>query len=92
MEKKIQTTELNMEIKCTRHLVVDINSFRFVLDEEMPFWITILNCINGEDFEVVDEMDEESVIGIHTLEDLKRVALNWYFDNVEVVKSIDKIE
>ena len=41
MSKKVKTTNTNMEIKCTTHLVVDINSFRFIFDE-MPHWITIL--------------------------------------------------
>lgn len=89
MSKKVKTTNTNMEIKCTTHLVVDINSFRFIFDEEMPHWITILDCTNGEDFESVDEINGENVCSIRTLEDLKRVAVNWYFNNVEVVDEID---
>ncbi len=88
MNKKIKTTNTGMEIRCTKHLVVDINSFRFIFDEELPHWVTILDCVNEEKFEFVDEINEDSVNEIHTLDDLRRVAMNWYFDNVEVVRDI----
>lgn len=87
-EKFIKTTNMNMDIRCSKHLIVDINELRFIFDEEIPHWVTILNCINGEDFESIDEIDNDSVLKIHTIEDLKKVALNWYFDNVEVVEKI----
>lgn len=88
-EKIIKTTNMNMDIRCSKHLVVDINDLRFIFDEEMPYWVVVLSCTNGEDFESIDEIDEDYVVKIHTLDDLKRVAVNWYFDNVEVVKEID---
>lgn len=86
--KKIQTTESELKVTVTKHLVVDINSFRFVLDEELPHWISIQRCTGNEIYEVIDEIDEDYVVKIHTLDDLKRVAVNWYFDNVEVVEKI----
>lgn len=87
--KKIKTTNSDMEIRCTNHLVVEINSFKFIFDEELPHWVTILSCTNGADFESIDELDDDLILEISTLDDLKRVALNWYFDNVEIVKEID---
>jgi hypothetical protein len=88
MEKKIKTTNTDIEIRCTNFLAVDINSFRFMLDEEMPLWIPILHCTDGEKWEQIGEIDEDFVTEIHSVEDLKRVALNWYFNNVEIVENI----
>lgn len=87
--RKIQTTETNFEVTSTTHLVVDINSFRFILDQQISHRISIQRRTGNEIFETIDEIDIETVVDIHIVEDLKITALNWYFKNVEVVKNIE---
>lgn len=86
MSKKIKTTDTNLRVDTSTCLVVDINGTRFVLDERYP-WIEILELCNSEYYKNIDEIDEDFVTEIRTLEDLKVVAMNWYFNNVEIVKA-----
>ena len=86
MSKRIKTNDKDVRISTTTIDVVTINRFSFEHDEEQP-------CIGiykfGQDegkcpYEVVD------ISEIIDLEDLKVFALNWYFNNVEIVKVTKK--
>ncbi|MBY6900236.1 ubiquitin [Clostridium botulinum] len=84
MNKKIKTTDLNLNVYTGTMIYVDIDIFRFLYDEEI-LCLTI-QILNGENFEFYKEVDlpEGEVIVDHN--DLKRFALNWIFENVEIVK------
>lgn len=84
--KKIKTTITDMDIQTTSILAVEINKLRFEIDERFP-WITIYQW-NEANLTRIDEIDEDFTIEIQTLEQLKVAALNWYFDNVEVVGNL----
>ncbi|MBY6800157.1 ubiquitin [Clostridium botulinum] len=86
MSKKIKTTDLNLNISTGTMIYVDIDIFRFIYDQEI-FNLTI-EMLDGENFEFYKEVDlpEDEVIVDHN--DLKIFALNWIFQNVEVVKEI----
>ncbi|HDK7158444.1 TPA: ubiquitin [Clostridium botulinum] len=86
MSKKIKTTDLNLNVSTGTMIYIDIDIFRFLYDEEI-FNLTI-EMLDGENFEFYKEVDlpEGEVIVDHN--DLKIFALNWIFQNVEVVKEI----
>ncbi|AUN25413.1 ubiquitin [Clostridium botulinum] len=86
MSKKIKTTDLNLNVSTGTMIYIDIDIFRFLYDEEI-FCLTI-QLLNGENYEFLEEVDlpEDEVIVDHN--DLKIFALNWIFQNVEVVKEI----
>jgi hypothetical protein len=84
MDKKIKTTDLNLNISTGTMLYVDIDTFRFLYDEEI-FCLTVQIESNGI-FEFLEEVElaEDEIIIDH--KDLERFALNWIFNNVEIVK------
>ncbi|ACA46296.1 ubiquitin [Clostridium botulinum] len=86
MNKKIKTTDLNLNVSTGTILYVDIDIFRFSYDQEI-FNLTI-KILDGENYEFFEEVDlpEDEAIVDHN--DLKIFALNWIFKNVEVVKEI----
>lgn len=83
MSKKIKTTDTNIDINTTNIEVVEISGISFEKDERYP-WIDIYQ-IGNEAKEFIEQIDDEEIIGY---EDLKIFALNWFFNNVEVVKGI----
>ncbi|MHB9943617.1 ubiquitin [Clostridium sporogenes] len=86
MNKKIRTTDLNLNVSTGTMIYIDIDIFRFLYDKEI-FNLTI-EMLVGENFEFYKEVDlpEDEVIVDHN--DLKIFALNWIFKNVEIVKEI----
>ncbi|MGL5651260.1 MAG: hypothetical protein ACRDDE_05875 [Paraclostridium sp.] len=89
MREKIKIADTNLEIRTTNQMVVEIDSLSFVLDEAFP-WITIRFCKDGEIHEDIDEIDilnEDGSVKVNSLEKLKITGLNWYFNNVEIVKA-----
>lgn len=89
MKGKMKIADTNLEIRTTNQMVVEINSLSFILDEEFP-WITVRTSTNGEFHEDIDEIDilnEDGSVQVNSLEELKIVAMNWYFNNVEIVKN-----
>lgn len=92
MDKRIKTTDADIRINTTTIEVVDINGIRFEHDEqlcEMQVFATNSDYTEKELIDTIEEDLENPVIGF---ENLKRVALNWYFNNVEIVKEINKEE
>lgn len=92
MDKRIKTTDADMRVSTTTIEVVDINGVRFEHDEQLPcVQVYMTNC-DGEERELLEEIEETETEPIVGFEDLHRVALNWYFNNVEIVKEINKEE
>lgn len=88
-DKKIRTTNTDIKVDTTTILAVEIDGIRFEADERFP-WITIYSW-NEATLTRLDEIDglDDNLKSIGTLEDLKVVALNWYFNNVEIVSEVD---
>ena len=85
MNKKIKTNNFEMNFNTGTIFYVIIDNFRFSADEEL-FNLKV-EIENKGVFELIEDIDLiEEIIADH--EDLKRVALNWIFKNVEVVKLI----
>jgi hypothetical protein len=87
MSKKIKTAYINLNVNTGTMIYVDIDTFRFLYDEETVY-LTVQIEENGS-YEFLDEVElaEDEIIIDHN--DLKRVALNWIFDNVKIVKEKD---
>lgn len=85
MDKKIKTTNTDIAIETTRVDVVQIGTFSFERDERFP-WINVYQ-IGNESKEFIEEIDDEEIVT--TFEELKIAALNWVFNNVEIVKEIN---
>ena len=82
MSKKIKTTDSNMDVNTSTIDVVEIDGISFEKDERFP-WVDIYR-IGNEEKEFMEEVDEEEMPT--GLDELKVFALNWYFNNVEIIK------
>ncbi|NRY58847.1 ubiquitin [Clostridium acetobutylicum] len=82
MNKKIKTTDTNINIDESTILVVEIGVLSFEVDERYP-WIDVY-FIGNESKEFITQIDEEKMPIFVKHEELKRFALNWYFNNVEL--------
>ncbi|MDU4599284.1 MAG: BC1881 family protein [Clostridium sporogenes] len=89
MNKKIKTTDLNLNVSTGTILYVDIDIFRFLYDQEISC-ITV-QFLDGENYEFFEEVElpEGKVIVNH--DDLRKFALNWIFNNVEIVKEAPEV-
>ena len=81
MNKKIKTTDSSMNVNTSTIDVVEIDGISFEKDERFP-WVDIYR-IGHEGKEFMEEVDEEEMPT--GLDELKVFALNWYFNNVEIV-------
>lgn len=79
--KKIKMDDIDLDVNCGTAMYVDIDVFRFVKDENFP-WITV-EMDEGEEYRFLEELKQEVAVVNH--EELKKIALNWIFDNVEVI-------
>lgn len=86
MSKKIRTTDTDITVKASTIDVIEIGTFSFEKDERYP-WVDIY-LIGKEEKEFVKQV-EEGDKGIISSEDLRIFALNWFFNNVEIVKNED---
>ena len=86
MDKKIKMTNLEMDINTGTILYVTIDDLRFLANEEQ-FNLRV-EIENKGEYELIEDIDlpENELIIDHN--DLKRVALNWIFKNVEIVKEL----
>lgn len=84
--KLVKTTETDMRIKQEDVLRVTINSLQFEVADEYPF-VQVYD-LGNEDKMLVDEIDHDDTPIVSDLDTLRVVALNWYFNNVEVVETI----
>lgn len=86
MDKIIKTTDTNIKIDTSTILVVEIGTFSFEVDERYP--LIDVYITGNESKKFVTQIDEENIPVFVEHEELKRFALNWYFNNVEIVKEI----
>ncbi|WP_338631500.1 ubiquitin [Clostridium baratii] len=86
MSKLIKTTNTDIEVKAIEIKVVEIEDYSFELDEKIPCVDVYYYSDKGKVFveAIVEEVKE-----IVSIKDLKRIALNWFFNNVEIVKEIE---
>lgn len=89
MNKKIKTTITEVETRTSNQIVVEVNNMSFILDEQYP-WIKVICCedADGEIYVEVDGIDilnEDGSVQVNSLGELEIVAINWYFNNVEIV-------
>ena len=88
MCKKIKITDTDLTINTSEILVIEIGMLSFEKDERYC-WVDIYG-IGNENKEFIEQIDYENMPVLITLEELKIFALNWYFNNVEIVKEVAK--
>jgi hypothetical protein len=86
MNKMLKTTNTNIDIETSSVLIVEIGDFSFEKDERYH-WIDVY-MIGNENKKFVAQIDEENMPTIVEHEELKIFALNWFFNNVEIVNII----
>lgn len=85
MSKKIRTTNTDLDIGTSKIDVVEIADFSFEKDDRYP-WVDLYSISNkGKEF--IEQIDDEITTDIISHEDLKVFALNWFFNNVEIIKN-----
>ncbi|MDP4143228.1 MAG: ubiquitin [Bacillota bacterium] len=90
MSKKIRTTDTDLTVTTGTSLIVKVGAFKFIKEETYP-WIDIY-MTGGKTDELLEQNDSEKTDELIDLEELKIFALNWMFNNVEIVKEIESIE
>lgn len=78
--KKVRTTNFNVSVE--RGIYIDIDDYRFLLDEGYPF--ARVELIGSETHDFLDEFE----CNCTNHKDLERAGLNWIFNNVEIVKEV----
>lgn len=90
MSKMIKTTNTDIRVDTSSIMVVEIGDFSFEVDERYP-WIDVY-LTGGEHKEFITQIDEDDTPLFSDseagYENLKRYCLNWFFNNVEIVKDI----
>lgn len=79
--KKIKLKDIDLIVNRGTIMYVTVDVFRFVKDESLPC-VEVEIEENGE-YKLFEELDEDNIVANHN--DLKKIALNWVFNNVEVV-------
>lgn len=85
MSKMIKTTETDLKVKESTILAVEIGCFSFEKDSRYP-WIDVYTV--GDESKFFMTQIAEKVSEISTHKELKVFALNWFFENVEIVTNI----
>lgn len=85
--KKIRVTNIDLTVNTTTLLVTTIDIFKFYKDTQNG-WLQIdIVAGGGDSEEFVDEVYGKEAATVNDIEDLKRFALNWIFNNVEIVSA-----
>lgn len=84
MNKKIRTTDTELTVTTSTAIIVTVGYFKFVKEEAYP-WIDIF-ITGGEDDELIIQDDTNKANKVIDLTDLKVFAVNWVFENIEIVK------
>lgn len=85
MSKRIKTNSTDFRVSTSTAMIVNVGTFKFVKNEEYP-WIDIY-MTGGEKDEFIEQLDDTEDEPIN-FDELKVIALNWVFDNVEVAKEV----
>nr|WP_312985949.1 hypothetical protein [Clostridioides sp.] len=87
---RILSKDLNTTIDTHNEMVVRIDDVIFVCSDEFNSVDILLGTRDvGTDY--IDSVDNETTSKIVDLEDLKTFAINWFFENVEIVKELDSV-
>lgn len=86
---RIKTKDLNMRIDTHNEMVVRIDDLIFICNEELNS-VDIMLGERDQGTDYIDTVDNESTSRIVDLEDLKTFAVNWFFENVEIVKELEQ--
>ena len=86
---RMKTKDLNMNIDTHNEMVVAIDDVIFICSEECNS-VDIMLGERDQGADHIDTIDNEATSRIVDLEDLKTFAVNWFFENVEVVKEFPK--
>lgn len=88
MSKMIKTADTNIKIDTSSIMVFEISNFSFEVDARYP-WIDVY-LTGGEGKEFVTSIDDDNMPTFVESEDgyeeLKIYCLNWFFNNVEIIK------
>lgn len=87
MNKKIKTNYMELDLTTTTIEVVNINGFRFEHDEDLVGVQVYSENQDDTERTLIAEFEPETTV--IDIDDLKVVALNWYFNNVEIVKEVE---
>jgi len=83
----VKLTDINLTIVPGTTIYLDIDIFRFIKDGDFfDVRVEIENNGEHEFLQDIDLSESEGIVMDH--HDLERVALNWIFKNVEVVKEV----
>ena len=86
---RMKTKDLNMNIDTHNEMVVTIDDVIFICSEECNS-VDIMLGKRDQGADHIDTIDNEVTSRIVDLEDLKTFAVNWFFENVEVVKEFSE--
>ena len=89
MSKMIKTSNTDINIELSTINVVKIGDFQFEIEEGYP-WVDVY-LTGGECKEFITQIDDLDGTPIPTGiddEEFKAFCLNWYFNNVEIVKDL----
>lgn len=88
MEKRIRVEDLNLGIYTGELMYMKIDIFRFLYDKEI-FCLTV-EILDDENYEFYEEIELPEETIVIDYEDLKKAALGWILQNVEIVKNTEK--
>jgi len=88
LNKKIglPVTYIPIAIETRIDLVAVIEDLSFIKEEVLNY-VSVFMGTRAENESFIDEIYLDDGIQVNNLDELKTLAFNWYFDNVEVIKS-----
>jgi hypothetical protein len=86
MNKKIKTNNTDLRVGTSTAMIVKVGSFKFVQEEDYP-WIDVFITGNESD-ELIEQINDEVANSVIDIKDLEVFAVNWVFENVEIVKEM----
>lgn len=87
MSKFFKTTDTEVRVSESTILVVEIGPLSFEVDSRYP-WVDVYYRDSDELKEHIEQIDEDDMPIFTSHEELKVFALNWYFNNVEIIQEI----
>lgn len=77
--KRIKMDDIDLEMTYGKTMYVAIDTIKFVKEEDYN-WVEIF-ILDGGQYGYFDEIENSQV---DTIEDLRKVAVKWLFDNVTI--------
>jgi hypothetical protein len=85
----ITTIYVPLNIESRTDLVAVIGDLTFVKEEDSSF-ISVFMGTRAENEKWLEDIYFDEEADIKDLDDLKILATNWYFDNVEIIKPLEE--